>query len=136
MGLGLAPSVVFPAVDAGLQSWCASFASCTRTPSCSAAPQLGSFDTGLRDGWGLTNDGRFLIATDNTHTVSWIDPEMFKVVKTLHIMDGDTPVHWLNEVGACVGREGIRGNGHTGMEGGGDIGARTGAAIATTVMTS
>jgi glutamine cyclotransferase len=40
----------------------------------SSLKQLGSFDTPLQDGWGLTSDGKHLIATDGSDTITWIDP--------------------------------------------------------------
>jgi hypothetical protein len=45
----------------------------------SLAPR-GSFETPLRDGWGLTSDGKHLIATDGSDTITWVDPaDMSKV---------------------------------------------------------
>ena len=68
--------------------------------------QLGSFDTGLGDGWGLTNDGRHLIVTDSSHRVSWLDPGTMKVVRQLDVTDGGRDLPWLNEVHCGAEREG------------------------------
>lgn len=74
--------------------------------------QLGSFDTGLGDGWGLTNDGTHLIVTDSSHRVSWLDPVTMKVVRQLEVTDGGRDLPWLNEV-RCggEGRDGQAGMG-------------------------
>ena len=60
--------------------------------------QQGTFTTELKDGWGLTNDGTHLILTDNSQTVSFIDPKTFKTVKSIVVKDGDRALPWLNEV--------------------------------------
>ena len=61
--------------------------------------QSGSFNTGLKDGWGLTNDGTHLIVTDSSDTLHWIDPTTFKKIRSLTIKDGDQALPWFNEVG-------------------------------------
>ena len=60
--------------------------------------QRGTFKTELKDGWGLTNDGQYLIVTDSSPTLYWVDPTTFKTVKSLVIKDGDHELPWLNEV--------------------------------------
>ncbi len=41
--------------------------------------QVGEMEGPLKDGWGLTTDGKQLIATDSSATVFFIDPETLKV---------------------------------------------------------
>lgn len=51
------------------------------------------------DGWGLTNDGKNIIMTDSTHVIRFFDPETFKVVRTLPILDEKgQPLMAINEL--------------------------------------
>mmetsp|Transcript_19288 Transcript_19288/g.41693 ORF Transcript_19288/g.41693 Transcript_19288/m.41693 type:complete len:293 (+) Transcript_19288:89-967(+) len=56
------------------------------------------FNTPLSDGWGLTSDGKFLIATDSSPNLYFIDPVTYKLNRTLVIKDGTTPLKWVNEL--------------------------------------
>lgn len=49
-------------------------------------------------GWGLTSDGKSLIRSDGSDTLSFHDPENFAVTKTLKVHDGDTAISNLNEL--------------------------------------
>ena len=58
---------------------------------------IGRFDyTG--EGWGLTNDGRSLIISDGSNRLKFIDPDSFRVTKTIAVLDGNRPVNQLNEL--------------------------------------
>ena len=50
------------------------------------------------EGWGLTNDGQFLILSDGSNQLRFIDPATFRVVKTLSVFDGQQPLTELNEL--------------------------------------
>ena len=51
------------------------------------------------DGWGLTTDGRYLILSDGTHRIRFIDPQdSMKVVRTIQVFDNKQPVKLLNEL--------------------------------------
>jgi glutaminyl-peptide cyclotransferase len=50
------------------------------------------------EGWGLTNDGKFLIMSDGTSTLRFLDPTNFKVVKRLTVSLGKQKISWLNEL--------------------------------------
>jgi glutamine cyclotransferase len=50
------------------------------------------------EGWGLTNDGRSLILSDGTNRIRFLDPDSFKVTKTIAIMDGNKAIDSLNEL--------------------------------------
>lgn len=50
------------------------------------------------EGWGLTTDGRSLILSDGSNRIRFLDPDSFKVTKTIAVMDGKTPVDQLNEL--------------------------------------
>jgi glutamine cyclotransferase len=45
--------------------------------------QLGQFKFENKEGWGLTTDGTYLILSDGTNTLTYLDPETFKAVKTI-----------------------------------------------------
>lgn len=61
-------------------------------------PQVGSFSSGLGDGWGLTTDGQYLIATESSEKLHFIDPATMKEVRTVTITDRGHPIKWVNEV--------------------------------------
>jgi len=51
------------------------------------------------EGWGLTNDGTNLIMSDGTHLIKFIDPQTFKVIRTLPVLQDDgKPLYLLNEL--------------------------------------
>jgi glutamine cyclotransferase len=50
------------------------------------------------EGWGLTNDGRSLILSDGTNRLRFLDPDSFRVTKTIAVLDGNTPVNEINEL--------------------------------------
>ncbi|MDD4747907.1 MAG: glutaminyl-peptide cyclotransferase, partial [Salinivirgaceae bacterium] len=50
------------------------------------------------DGWGLTYDGQYLIRSDGSNTLYFIDPEYLTEVKTLEVHDHKAQVSRLNEL--------------------------------------
>jgi glutaminyl-peptide cyclotransferase len=50
------------------------------------------------EGWGLTHDGEYLIMSDGTATLRYLDPADFSVVRTLSVTDAGRPVVHLNEL--------------------------------------
>jgi len=50
------------------------------------------------EGWGLTNDGDHLILSNGSSTLSFMNPETFKVVKTIEVTYDEEPVPYLNEL--------------------------------------
>jgi glutaminyl-peptide cyclotransferase len=64
---------------------------------------LGSFEQKATfpydgEGWGLATDGAALILSDGSNVLRFIDAGSFRVQRTLDVMDGDEPVHQLNEL--------------------------------------
>jgi glutamine cyclotransferase len=57
-----------------------------------------SFRFHSAEGWGLTNDGKFLIMSDGTETLTWIDPENYKVMKKTQVADNENIYKNLNEL--------------------------------------
>ncbi len=50
------------------------------------------------EGWGLTTDGRSLIAGDGTATVRWIDPSTLRTQRQVTVTNDGVPVTYLNEL--------------------------------------
>jgi len=50
------------------------------------------------EGWGLTTDGQSLILSDGSNRIRFLDPDSFRVTKTIAVMDGKLPVDQLNEL--------------------------------------
>lgn len=51
------------------------------------------------EGWGLTTDGTYLIMSDGTHILKYLDPTDFKVVKKQPILqDTGKPLFLINEL--------------------------------------
>ncbi len=50
------------------------------------------------EGWGLTNDGKYLIMSDGSSTVELRDPSDFSVVRSIEVTQGGKPVLDLNEL--------------------------------------
>ncbi len=51
------------------------------------------------EGWGLTNDGKNLIMSDGTHLLKFVDPETFKTVRSMPVLQEDgKPLYLLNEL--------------------------------------
>ena len=49
-------------------------------------------------GWGLTTDGEYLIMSNGSNILQFINPETFKSVKGIEVKLGNTPVYSLNEL--------------------------------------
>ena len=51
-----------------------------------------------RDGWGLTFDGKHLIASDGTSYLRFLDPKTLEEVRSVRVRIGNRPVGQLNEL--------------------------------------
>lgn len=60
--------------------------------------KLKEFSINSAEGWGLTNDGRYLIMSDGTSSLSFLDPESLKVMNVLGVSDHNGPVPNINEL--------------------------------------
>lgn len=60
--------------------------------------QIGTFTFPNKEGWGLTTDGTHLIMSDGTHSITYFDPETYKIVKTIQVSDDHGVVDNLNEL--------------------------------------
>lgn len=50
------------------------------------------------EGWGITNDGHSLIISDGSNRIRFLDPDSFRVTKTIAVTDDRTPIKELNEL--------------------------------------
>jgi glutamine cyclotransferase len=50
------------------------------------------------EGWGLTTDGQSLILSDGSNRIRFLDPNSFRVTRTITVLDNKTPVNELNEL--------------------------------------
>lgn len=59
---------------------------------------LRQIDSRLREGWGITHDGRHLIISDGSSTLRFVDPNSMKLVNKIRVKDGRRYVSKLNEL--------------------------------------
>jgi glutamine cyclotransferase len=52
----------------------------------------------VHEGWGMTNDGKYLISDDGTDKIYFTDPQTLKDVKTLSVTDDQGALDRLNEL--------------------------------------
>jgi glutaminyl-peptide cyclotransferase len=50
------------------------------------------------EGWGLTTDGHSLILSDGSNRIRFLDPDSFRVTKTIAVLDEKNPIRELNEL--------------------------------------
>jgi glutamine cyclotransferase len=50
------------------------------------------------EGWGLTYDGTHLVMSDGSNWLTFRDPETFRIVRQVAVVDGAEPVVYLNEL--------------------------------------
>ncbi len=60
--------------------------------------KIDSFQYSSREGWGLTNDGKYLIMSNGTQFINWLDPNDLSVVKTLQVANKQGIINNLNEL--------------------------------------
>jgi glutamine cyclotransferase len=57
-----------------------------------------TFSTETKEGWGMTNDGENLIATDGGSNLYFFQPSTFTLLKKIAVSEGGNPAFNLNEV--------------------------------------
>ena len=65
--------------------------------------EIGQF-TYNGEGWGLTNDGEYIIMTNGSSEIVWRDPRTFEIVKTINVFSNESEVVNLNECELINGR--------------------------------
>lgn len=59
---------------------------------------IDSFHFESKEGWGLTNDDKYLIMSDGTNLLTFIDPNSYKTVKKIQVYNNKEAVLYLNEL--------------------------------------
>jgi glutamine cyclotransferase len=60
--------------------------------------KLGEFPLPVKEGWGMTTNGRDLIISDGTSNISYVDPKTFQVNKVLSVSDNNGLSNNINEL--------------------------------------
>jgi len=60
--------------------------------------QIGQFKYSNKEGWSLTTDGNFLIMSDGTDNLTFLDPVKFNPIKSLSVKENGYPIDKLNEL--------------------------------------
>lgn len=60
--------------------------------------KLQEFTYPSEEGWGMTTDGTYLIMSDSTPDLHFLDPASFKVVRSIRVMENNTPIDQVNEL--------------------------------------
>jgi glutamine cyclotransferase len=60
--------------------------------------QTGTFTYSNAEGWSLTTDGTYLIMSDGTDKLTFLDPKNLKPVKTLAVTENNAPLTNINEL--------------------------------------
>ncbi|MCL4113694.1 UNVERIFIED_CONTAM: hypothetical protein GTU68_037677 [Idotea baltica] len=55
-------------------------------------------DRNLKEGWGLTHDGRQLIISDGSSYLRFVDPSTMKMIRRIKVKDGFRSISKLNEL--------------------------------------
>ena len=59
---------------------------------------IDSFKIESAEGWGMTNDGKYLIMDDSSNNLIYLDPTNYKTVKKNQVYDNNGPVSNINEL--------------------------------------
>lgn len=59
---------------------------------------IDSFQYKSKEGWGLTNDGTYLIMSDGSNVLTWLNPDDFSVVKKIQVANNKGVIKILNEL--------------------------------------
>ncbi|MBE9487817.1 MAG: glutaminyl-peptide cyclotransferase [Bacteroidetes bacterium] len=52
----------------------------------------------IYDGWGLTNDGKYLYASDGTNVIHVLNPKTLEVVDNIEVLTSNGAVNYINEL--------------------------------------
>jgi glutamine cyclotransferase len=58
----------------------------------------GQFSYANKEGWGLTSDGKNIIMSDGTNTLTYLDPATLKPAKSLSVSENGYAADYLNEL--------------------------------------
>ena len=52
----------------------------------------------MAEGWGMTNDGTHLIASDGTNTIFFLNPDSRKINRTIGVTNDGKALNYINEL--------------------------------------
>lgn len=58
----------------------------------------GQFSFVNKEGWGLTTDGTYIIMSDGTNVLTYLDPINLKIIKTINVSNNGYAEDYLNEL--------------------------------------
>lgn len=59
---------------------------------------IDSFYYSSAEGWGMTHDDKYLIMSDGTNVLTYLDPVTLKTIKRVQVYDHKEPMYYLNEL--------------------------------------
>ncbi len=65
---------------------------------------IGKFEYPTKEGWGITYDGKWLIMSDGTSWLYYLNSKNFKIAKKQQVFDEKGPVNKLNELEFVEGK--------------------------------
>jgi glutaminyl-peptide cyclotransferase len=60
--------------------------------------RIDSFTYETKEGWGLTHDNNYILKTDGSEFIHFLDPNSFEVIKKLQVYTDKGPIKGLNEL--------------------------------------
>lgn len=58
----------------------------------------GQFNYTSRQGWGMTTDGQYLIMSDGTNAITYLNPKDFSIAKTISVTENGFALDYINEL--------------------------------------
>jgi glutamine cyclotransferase len=87
----------------GLADWKDSLVQLTWQSNVAFVYELGSFNPRRTfsysgEGWGLTHDGKRFILSDGSDQLRFLDPDTFREIGRIRVVDGRSPIRDINEL--------------------------------------
>ena len=60
--------------------------------------KIGTFSFPSKEGWGLTTDGKSIIMSDGTNVITYLEPNTFRVIKSIAVTENNYAKDFLNEL--------------------------------------
>jgi len=60
--------------------------------------KLGEFNYDMKEGWGMTTDGKYIIASDGTSNLYFYEPGSFKLIRTQGVTESGSYLSNVNEL--------------------------------------
>lgn len=60
--------------------------------------RIGQFSYQNKQGWGMTTDGKYLIMSDGTNILTWLNPNDYSIVRERSVTENGYALDYLNEL--------------------------------------